>query len=169
MSPDDPDRRLRVRPLTREAFAPWGDVLEATGAPDRRINAGRCARYHDRARLDFARRGGISVFRSQLVTLPYEVALLERHPRGSQAFLPMSPSRFLVIVADAQGEAPAAPRAFLAGPGQGVNLRRDVWHGVLAPLDGEGLFAVIDECGDGDNLVEWRPPQPWRVERAESA
>lgn len=156
-------RVLRAQALTAEAFAPWGEVLEARGAPDRWINAGRCGRFHDRARLDFAGRGGISLFRSELVSLPYDVTLLERHPRGSQAFVPMQPCRFLVVVADDVGGAPGRPVAFLAGPGQGVNLRRDVWHGVLAPLDGDGLFAVVDECGGGDNLVEWTAPAPWRV------
>ena len=90
---------LRPAPLTPEAFAPFGDVLDATG-DFRLINAGLCQRHHDRARLDFGEaRAGISVFQAQPRALPYDFDLIERHPEGSQAFLPMTEHPFLVIVA----------------------------------------------------------------------
>jgi ureidoglycolate lyase len=80
--------------------------------------------------------------------------MMERHPLGSQAFLPLSLDPFLVTVAEDDGGRPARPRAFLTTPGQGINLRRGVWHGVLTPLREPGLFAVIDRIGEGDNLEE---------------
>jgi ureidoglycolate lyase len=151
--------RIVAVPLTAEAFAPFGDVLEASGAPDRVINRGLCGRWHDRAALDFADgRAGISLFRAEARILPMPLDMVERHPLGSQAFLPMTADPFLVVVAPDEGGRPGRPLAFLTSPGQGVNYARGVWHGVLTPLAGPGLFAVIDRIGpvsDGaDNLEE---------------
>jgi ureidoglycolate lyase len=155
-------RTVHTEPLTPAAFAPFGDVLDASGPPDRLINAGLCGRYHDRARLDFGTdgRAGLSIFKAEARTLPYRLDLIERHPEGSQAFIPMTADPFLVIVA----ETPAAmPRAFLTTPGQGINLHRGTWHGVLTPLHPPGLFAVIDRIGPGANLEEFRFNEPWLV------
>ncbi|MGY6409856.1 MAG: ureidoglycolate lyase [Alkalilacustris sp.] len=158
------DREIVARPLTAGAFAGFGDVLEAEGPHDRLINEGRCARFHDRARLAFVEgRAGISVFRAEGCALPWEVGLLERHPLGSQAFLPLSSEPFLVVVAPDEGGVPGRPVAFVTRPGQGVNYHRGVWHGVLTPLGGPGLFAVVDRIGAGANLEEHRVAPPWRV------
>lgn len=147
--------RIVAQPLTAQAFAPFGDVLEAAGEPDRVINRGLCGRWHDRARLDFADgRAGISIFRAEPRALPYTLDMVERHPQGSQAFLPMSADPFLVVVAPDRDGRPGEPLAFLTAPGQGVNYARNTWHGVLAPLSAPGLFAVVDRIGDGPNLEE---------------
>jgi ureidoglycolate lyase len=147
--------RIRPQPLTGEAFAPFGDVLEATGAPDKIINQGLCGRYHDRATLDFnGGRAGISLFKAEPRSLPYRLDMVERHPDGSQAFLPMSMDPFLVIVATDNRGQPGQIHAFLTSAGQGVNLHRGVWHGVLTPLHAPGLFGVVDRIGDGQNLEE---------------
>ena len=148
---------ILTEPLSATAFAPFGDVLDASGTPDKLINAGLCGRYHDRARLDFGPdgRAGISIFNAQPRSLPYELTLLERHPDGSQAFIPMTQNPFLVIVAPDDGGIPGPVRAFLTAPGQGINLRRNTWHGVLTPLHAPGLFAVIDRIGDSANLQEY--------------
>ena len=92
-------RTLIAQPLTAEAFAPYGDLLEATGTPDKIINRGHCGRFHDRAMLDFGPEGraGISVFHGDVVAWPVEVALVERHPEGSQAFISMTGHPFLVV------------------------------------------------------------------------
>ncbi|SEN15973.1 ureidoglycolate lyase [Loktanella fryxellensis] len=151
---------ITAPPLTAVAFAPFGDVLEASGEPNRIINAGLCGRWHDTARLDFGDgRAGISLFRAQPRTLPYTCDLLERHPEGSQAFIPMTAAAFLVIVALDEDGQPGMPLAFITAPGQGINLHRGTWHGVLTPLadtgiPDNGLFAVIDRIGSGANLQE---------------
>ena len=148
-------RDVPIRPLTDAAFAPFGEVLEAAGAPDRIINQGLCGRYHDRATLDVVDgRAGISLFRSETRTLPYRLEMVERHPLGSQAFLPMSLDPFLVIVAPDEAGVPGVPLAFRTAPGQGINIARNTWHGVLTPLAAPGLFAVIDRIGAGANLEE---------------
>ncbi len=159
---------IRAAPLTAEAFAPFGDVIEARGAPDRLINQGLCARFHDLARLDFGPggRAGISLFRSQGVALPHRLEMLERHPEGSQAFIPMQQAPFLVIVAPDAGGRPGTPRAFITAPGQGVNYLRATWHGVLTPLGETALFAVIDRIGEGPNLQEHWLEEPYMVVEA---
>ncbi|EEW25272.1 ureidoglycolate lyase [Rhodobacter ferrooxidans] len=157
-------RTLHTEPLTPEAFAPFGDVLQAAGPPDRMINRGLCARFHDRARLDLTDgRAGISIFHAEPRSLPYRLDLLERHPEGSQAFLPMTAQPFLVIVAPDDNGAPGTPRAFLTNGAQGINLHRGTWHGVLTPLHAPGLFAVIDRIGPGANLQEFSLPTPFTV------
>ena len=150
-----------AQPLTDEAFAPFGDVLHAAGAPDRMINQGLCGRHHDKARMDFgpSGRAGISIFNAEKRTLPYTLDLVERHPEGSQAFIPMSLEPFLVIVAEDDGGKPSNIQAFITAPGQGINLLRNTWHGVLTPLGEPGLFAVIDRIGDTPNLEEF-PLEP---------
>lgn len=97
---------------------------------------------------------GISLFHGQPYQLPIELKMMERHPLGSQAFIPMSADPFLVIVAeDASG--PCDIRAFMTNGTQGVNYHRNVWHGVLTPLGDNRLYAVIDRIGDGENLEEY--------------
>ncbi|WP_341368592.1 ureidoglycolate lyase [Yoonia sp. BS5-3] len=151
---------IRISPLTAAAFAPFGDVLNCDGDPDKMINAGLCGRFHDRAQVDAGDgRVGISLFRSELRELPYQLDLVERHPEGSQAFIPMSLDPFLVVVADDD----LRPQAFITAPGEGINFHRNVWHGVLTPLSGPGLFAVIDRIGDGPNLEEHVFATPYRV------
>jgi len=157
-------RGVSVQPLTAEAFAPFGDVLESRGAPSVIINQGKCGRFHDLAMLDFEdARAGISIFESEARSFPYTLDLMERHPLGTQAFLPMTQYPFLVIVAEDAGGQPAEPKAFLAASGQGVNYHRNVWHGVLTPLSAPGRFAVIDRIGEGNNLEEFWFPEPWVI------
>ena len=151
-----------IEPLDAAAFAPYGDVLEATGAPDRVINEGSCERFHDRARLDFGLdgRAGISIFHAVPRSLPLTLELVERHPEGSQAFVPMSADSFLVIVAEDLEGHPVDVHAFRTAPCQGVNILRNTWHGVLAPLTEPGLFTVIDRIGATPNLEEYRLAAP---------
>ncbi|MEL7462609.1 MAG: ureidoglycolate lyase [Pseudomonadota bacterium] len=158
-------RTIRTEPLTAEAFAPFGEVLEAAGAPDKIINQGLCGRWHDRASLDFSDgRAGISIFKAEPRALPYELTMMERHPDGSQTFIPMTAAPFLVTVASDEGGAPGLPRAFLTAPGQAVSYRRGLWHGVLTPLSEPGLFVVVDRIGEGANLEERWFEEAWLVE-----
>ena len=140
------EMRVTAVPLTAQAFTSFGDVLDDAASPDYVINDGACARYHDRARLevDSAGRLGISVFVSRCYTLPLTVDTLERHPLGSQAFIPLSREPYLVVVAPDEGDRPGPVQAFVASSGQGVNLHKGIWHGVLTPLGNDGHFAVVD-------------------------
>lgn len=161
-----------IQPMNREAFLPFGDVFDASGEPDKMINQGFCGRYHDVAKLDFLScdaddgRAGISLFDAQPRALPYLLDMMERHPLGSQAFIPMNMKPFLVIVAEDESGRPGWPIAFKTETGQGINFHRNIWHGVLTPLHAPGLFAVIDRIGEGNNLEEFWFEQPYRIVRA---
>lgn len=157
-------RTLKPVPLTAESFAPFGDVIEISGAPDKVINQGMCGRHHDLAQLDFGDgRAGISLFDAQARHFPYTVELVERHPDGSQAFVPLSGVAMLVIVAEDAGGKPENLRAFVSQPGQSFNLHRGVWHGVLAPIEHSGQYIVIDRIGEGSNLEEHWFKTPYEV------
>ncbi len=156
--------KITAQRMTATAFAPFGDVLDCAGEPDTVINAGLCDRYHDRAILDFGDgRAGISLFEAKPRSFPYTCDLLERHPDGSQAFIPMHMHPFLVIVAPDNKGVPDNPIAFLTNVGQGINFHRNTWHGVLTPLYEHGLFAVIDRIGAGANLEEHHLDTPFQV------
>ena len=156
--------------LTAEAFAAFGDVLDAAGAPDKIINQGMCGRFHDRARLDFDDgSAGISIFNAQARLFPILLDMVERHPQGSQAFLPMTQNPFLVIVAADHDGTPGRPEVFITHPGQGVNYLRGVWHGVLTPLSEPGLFGVVDRIGSGENLQEYWFDPPYKIEAPKPA
>lgn len=158
-------QRLTPAPLTAAAFARYGDVIEISGAPDKVINQGMCGRHHDLAKLDFGNgRAGISLFDAKVRQFPYTVDMVERHPEGSQAFVPLDGVPMLVIVAEDRGGAPVNLKAFLSQPGQSINLHRGTWHGVLAPMGQPGRYAVIDRIGDGANLEEHWFETPFVVE-----
>ncbi|MDZ7822704.1 MAG: ureidoglycolate lyase [Ahrensia sp.] len=147
-----------IKPITREAFAPFGDLIDVSGEPDKLINQGLCGRFHDRATFDFGPNcnGGLSLFDAQPRALPYTLEMVERHPLCSQAFIPMHQNPFLVIVAEgaADNNVPGQVHAFTTKGGQAINFHRSTWHGVLTPLSAPGLFAVIDRVSAGDNLQE---------------
>lgn len=160
------ERHIRIEPLTPEAFAPFGQVIQTAGAHHYPINGGLTDRYHDLARVEL---GGvhprplISIFRGRPYDLPLTLKMVERHPLGSQAFYPLSELPFLVIVASDTGGTPDQPRAFLTAPGQGVNIAMNTWHGVLTPLQRECDFLVVDRGGDGNNLEEHHFSAPYTV------
>lgn len=158
---------LTLMPLTAEAFAAYGDVIALKPAPDKMINAGMCGRHHDLARLDFSDgAAGISLFDAKARHLPYSFDLVERHPAGSQAFMPLTQVPFMVIVADDLDGIPSRPKAFLTSAGQSINLHRGVWHGVLAPFEAAGQYAVVDRIGAGANLEEYTYPAPFVIAAA---
>lgn len=156
-----------IVPLTRDAFAPFGQVIETAGADHYPINNGLTERYHDLARIELGgvhARPLISIFKGQPYALPLTLQLVERHPLGSQAFYPLSDAPWLVIVAPDESGTPGAPLAFRPAPGQGVNIAMNTWHGVLCPLDRPSDYLVVDRGGEGRNLEEHIYPEPWTIE-----
>ncbi len=155
-----------IRPLTTEAFAPFGDVIEAAGVPSFTFNGGMADRFHDLARAEVHGTGarlGISIGRARPYALPLALHLVERHPLGSQAFVPLTGDPFLVVVAPDLGGTPGDPVAFLTASGQGVNYLRNVWHGVLTPLAHDAAFLIVDRIGAGANLEEFVFDPPWAI------
>ena len=159
---------LQVEALTREAFAPFGEVLEPASAETvYEINAGTAQRFHALARVEIAGEDGqavISLFRAQARALPFVVEALERHPLGSQAFMPLGGASYLVVVAS---DPNAKPRAFLASAGQGVSFRPGTWHHALLALERESDFLVVDRAGTAPNCDEVALSQAWTIDTIE--
>lgn len=150
-------RSLSIQPLTRQTFASFGDVIAKADAPSRTINAGYAERFDPPVRVDTAREGGrtgISLAHATARVLPMRLELMERHPLGSQAFMPLQPMPFLVVVA-AAGTCPShgTIHVFRTGPGEGINYAPNVWHHPLIAL-ADMDFLVVDRAGPGDNLRE---------------
>ena len=150
---------LKAEPLTADAFAPFGDVIDARTSASFPINAGRTQRHHDLAKVETLGENAhtlINIFVSQPITLPLELTFLERHPQGSQAFMPLHQERFIVVVAP-PGEHinPSDVRAFVTDGRQGVNYRAGTWHAIQSVLEREGEFLVVDRGGDGNNCDEF--------------
>ena len=148
-------KQLHAEPLTRAAFAPFGDVIEFSGSAEKfDINYGFASRFHDLAKVDVAESGGrplISLVHSRHVECPFDIEELERHPLSSQAFIPLGDHPFLVIVAPAGPFDPARIKAFLAAPGQGINYARGTWHHYLLPLGADSSFIIVDRGGEEKN------------------
>lgn len=160
------DRIITAEPLTREAFAEYGDVLDTGGDSHYPVNGGKAVRYHDLARVEAEgpnARVLISLFRGAPHEFPLSLKMVERHPFGSQAFMPLSPRPFLVVVCHDGDEGPAQPRAFVTLPGQGVSYPRNAWHGVLTAIGESQDFFVVDRGGDGSNLEKFFFEEPWEI------
>jgi ureidoglycolate lyase len=147
---------LRPEPLTRAAFAPFGEVIEMEGHSASIINQGFAQRFNDLAGVDVAMEGGapnISLFLGQPRPTPIAIALMERHPLGSQAFIPLQDRPWLVLVCGDVHDF-ASYRAFTASGRQGVNYGRNVWHHPLLVHDAGSRFLIVDHKGPGNNLEE---------------
>ena len=161
-------RRVQAAPLTADAFRPFGDVIEPDNAAAiRLINGGTTTRFHDVATVDVSAEGGrplISIFRGKPFARPVTIRMVERHPLGTQAFVPLESRPYLVVVAPDKGGRPGEPMAFLAAGNQGVSYARDTWHHPLVALGEVSDFLVVDRGGEGSNLEEFFFDGPFSVE-----
>lgn len=149
---------LPIAPLTKAAFAPFGEVIETRDAKAKLINDGFAKRFDGLARIDVAAEGGavnISLFDGSLRPIPILIKLMERHPLGSQLFMPLNEKPWLVLVCS-DPRSPSSYRAFSATGTQGVNYARNIWHHPLLVLSDASPFLVVDRGGPGDNLEEVR-------------
>ncbi len=148
--------KLKVEQLTKEAFAPFGEVVEAAGAREIPINQGFAVRRNGLASVDVAHQGGdtnVCLFVAQPRPAPIAIEVMERHPDGSQLFYPLQDRDWLVVIC-ADPHDLASYRAFLASGRQGVNYARNVWHHPLLVFDADSRFIVVDRAGPGANLEE---------------
>jgi ureidoglycolate lyase len=157
------DLRIQAEALSAAAFAPFGDVIEIEGREFRWINDRTSRRFDDLAHIDVTEGGGrplLSVFEAIPRSLPLPVRMLERHPCSSQAFIPLDPRPFLIVVAEhgatlPDGAVSIGPvRAYLSSGRQGVNFRRNTWHHPLIALGQISRFLVVDRGGPGENCEE---------------
>ena len=162
-----PVEALTVEPLTQAAFAPFGDVVEARDTP-LVINQGRCYKYSDLTSVttDKAGHPSVHILKTSAISQPFKLDLVERHPLGSQTFMPLEKQRFLVVVAESTQpvEGSDSPdlstlRCFLTNGSQGVTYRAGVWHHPLLSLDTPSDFLVLDRGGPGHNCDEVPMPE----------
>ncbi len=157
---------LNIQPLTKSAFEPFGDVIEADPATMRHINGGTTERFHALAAAEAVGEGArviINLFRGQPRAFPYEIGMMERHPFGSQSFSPISGRPYLVVVSEDEDGRPGRPLVFLARGDQGVNYRHNVWHHPLMSLGSVSDFLVVDRDGPGNNLEEYFFEMPFII------
>ena len=157
---------ITARPLARENFEPFGEVIDFDTDSHYSINEGRCERYHALAKPEATGPNGhvlINLFRGTPYDFPLKLTMVERHPFGSQAFIPLSPRPFVVVACPNGPDGPGEPVAFLTAPGQGVNYPRGLWHGVLTPIGEAQDFVVVDRGGDGSNVEEFHFSHPYEI------
>lgn len=159
-------QELSIRPLTQDAFKPFGQVIEADPATMRLINGGTTERFHALGTAEALGEGAsviLNIFRGQPRRFPYSVDMMERHPFGSQSFHPLQYRPWLVVVAEDEGGKPGQPVVFLARGDQGVNYRANVWHHPLMAIGGVSDFLVVDRAGPGHNLEEHFFSEPYVI------
>ena len=158
--------RIVAHPLTREAFAPFGDVIDKHGEEPQPMNKGKARRYHALAEAITAGPGAkviISIAEATPYLFPLTLDMVERHPLRSQAFVPRSPAPFLIVVCPDENGRPAEPQAFLTAPGQGVNYHANTWHAVLTPVEEVQDFLIVDRAGEGVNIEKHHFEDVWEI------
>ncbi|EJL86467.1 ureidoglycolate hydrolase [Herbaspirillum sp. CF444] len=168
--PDSPasaaSKVIVAQTLTAAAFAPFGDVIapetvqSEAQSGSRPINEGTAQRFDDLTQLDVNEQGGeacVAIFRTQDGThvAPYALTMFERHLLGSQSFVPMGQGRVLVVVT--QGDDmpdEGAIQAFIVEPGQGVTLRRGVWHHPMITIGGADVFVIERRATEVDCEIQ---------------
>lgn len=162
----DTARKIVAQPLSAAAFAPFGQVIDTAQVASRPMNDGRARRFHDLAEIEVIGDGArvvVGLVEAQPYAVPLWLNLVERHPLGAQAFVPLNAAPFLVVVCPDESGKPGAPQAFVTAPHQGVCYARNTWHSVLTPFGAAQDFVVIDRGGPGVNLEEHLFDEPWIV------
>lgn len=159
-------KRLPIEPLTREAFSPFGDVVETGLLPAISINQGFAERVNGLADIETTGETGmvnVSLFTARMRPQPISIRMMERHPLGTQLFYPLQDRDWLVVVC-ANPDDVSSYRAFQATGRQGVNYARNVWHHPLLVLSDEERFFVVDR-GDTSAMPESNLEEIWLEEQ----
>ena len=155
---------LIPEPLNREDFAPYGDVIESAVGSTAAMNAARFERFDDLCKVEMQdnARVAVSIARCLVAnSLPYRIDMIERHPLGSQAFVPLSPAKMVVVVAPPGDSVQASDlRAFVSNGRQGINYHRGTWHMPLIAFTAGQEFLIIDRVGDVPNCDELSLDEP---------
>jgi len=162
--------KLRPLPITRERFAPFGDVISASASVVNAMNEARFERFDDLAKIDVDENDdghlAISIVRCRTpTTLPYRFDLVERHPLGSQAFVPLTPFSFIVVVAEpGESVTPEDLQAFVTNGRQGFNYHRGTWHMPLISFAAGQEYLIIDRGGKEPNCDQHTLAEPILLE-----
>ena len=148
--------KIKPKKITRENFSIYGELISKENIKPMNINNGYAKRFDDLVNINFEKNNGkinISVFQATKRSFPMQIDMMEKHPEGSQAFIPMKESVFFVFVAP-RGEKPEIDliESFLIPKGTGINYKPGVWHFPLISTENMD-FLVIDRKGTDENLV----------------
>ena len=150
------EKIIKPTKITKKKFAMYGDLISSNDVTPMEINSGFAKRFDDLANIDTSMDKGetiVSIFSAIKRTFPMKIDMMEKHPLGSQAFIPMKETTFLSFVAP-QGELPEISKieSFIIPPKTGINYKPGVWHFPLISTE-DTNFIVIDRKGNGKNLV----------------
>jgi ureidoglycolate lyase len=157
---------ISPEPLTASAFQPFGEVIDMQGSGAELINDGKTEKFADLARLTPGAGGRIALhlYRSRAASLPIRISKMERHPLGSQAFLPLHRQPFPIVVCADSKPAAGNIRVFLSNGQQGINIRAGIWHHYQLSLGQASDYLVLDRVGEGDNLEVCELQEPLLLE-----
>ncbi len=150
------DTIIKPIKITKENFFEFGDLITSENIEPIDINAGYAKRFDDLANINTLKDEGktiVSIFSAIKRNFPMKIDMMEKHPLGSQAFIPMKETTFLTFVAP-PGDLPEIDKikSFIIPPKKGINYRPGVWHFPLVSTE-DTSFLVIDRKGSGDNLI----------------
>ena len=142
--------------ISRSNFSSYGDLISTDDINPMNINEGYAKRFDNLANIDTSKDSGktiVSIFSALKRTFPMKIHMMERHPLGTQAFIPMKETTFLAFVAPS-GESPEIDKiqSFIIPPKMGINYKPGIWHFPLISTENIN-FLVIDRKGSGDNLI----------------
>ena len=142
--------------ITRENFAAYGDLISSDSIKPININAGYAKRFDNLAKINTSKDKGetiVNIFSALKRSFPMKIDMMEKHPLGSQAFIPMKETSFLSFVAP-PGESPDISKiqSFIIPPKTGINYKPGIWHFPLISTE-DTNFLVIDRKGSGENLI----------------
>lgn len=149
---------LKAELLTSERFTPYGQVIETSRDKSDAMNAARFERFDDLCEIDLINNGhvAVSIARCRTPTsLPLKLDMVERHPLGSQAFIPLTHCKVVIVVAPpGEGVDVNDLRAFVSNGRQGFNYRRGTWHMPLISFEVGQEYLIIDRGGNEANCEE---------------
>ena len=142
--------------ITKDTFSSFGDIISTKDVKPIDINEGYAKRFDNLADIDISNDNGkaiVSIFSALKRNFPMKIDMMEKHPLGSQAFIPMKETTFLVLVAP-QGDKPDINmiKSFIVPPGIGINYKPGIWHFPLISTE-DTNFLVIDRKGNDENLT----------------
>ena len=147
---------IKPKKITKENFAKFGDVISTQNIKSTDINNGYAKRFDNLADINTSKNNGkviVSIFAALKRSFPMKIDMMEKHPLGSQAFIPMKETNFIAFVAPL-GDKPEISKieSFIVSPGIGINYKPGIWHFPLISTENMN-FLVVDRKGAGDNLI----------------
>ena len=150
--------KIKIKPkkINKKNFSKFGQIIDTSKKKYFRINDGYAKRYDNLGKINTSLNKGrtiVSIFSAKKRKFPMKVDMMEKHPLGSQAFVPMKETSFLVFVAP-KGNKPDLKKiqSFRIPKQTGINLNPGIWHFPLISTK-DMNFLVVDRKGKGNNLI----------------